>query len=399
MEGHGVGDHVGHLGHQPAGAGQGEGRRALAVDDRLERLRPGLAQHGGDQRRVIEARHLVERVVALRQVDRAAPVAQPDVEAVLHEDVDDRSWHRRAVEEVRAHAGAVLQQHGALGGLRVAADVVHGELAPVLGAHAQDAPAQAGPPRALVPLLGREALPALGARVQAGEVGRAGGRAPPDVDLQQRAGEERAVAQLVAQRAAHAQHQGQEPARGDVQDPRGQRGGAVLRVARDPARVEAREQRRRVDPRVVEPAVLDVLDPRERHRAPGAIVGEQAVAHLAPARAVGGDEQVEGPLGDRHALAEAVAVDPAAARRLVLVVGEEALDVVDLEVELERAGRALPPALVVVGGVERHAPAHRLRPLQCAHASSSFAIRSPRAAMVMLGLTPTGPGRIEPSET
>jgi hypothetical protein len=83
VEGHGVGDDVGHLGHQPAGAGQREGRRALAVDDRLERLRPGLAQDGGDQRRVVVARHLVERVVALGQVDRAAPVAQPDVEAVL----------------------------------------------------------------------------------------------------------------------------------------------------------------------------------------------------------------------------------------------------------------------------------------------------------------------------
>ena len=167
----------------------------------------------------------------------------------------------------------------------------------------------------------------------------------------------------------------------------------------DPPRVQAREQRRRVDPRVAKPAVLDLLEPRERHRAPGAIVGEQAVAHLAPARPAGGNEQVEAPLGDLHALAEAVAVDPAGARRLVLVVGEEALDVVDVEVEVEGAGRALPPALVVVGGVERHAAAHRLRPVEGAHLCISSAIRSPRAAMVMLGFTPTGPGRIEPSDT
>ena len=56
----------------------------------------------------------------------------------------------------------------------------------------------------------------------------------------------------------------------------------------DPPGVQAREQRGRVDPRVAKPAVLDVLDARERHRAPGAIVGEQAVAHLAPARPAGG---------------------------------------------------------------------------------------------------------------
>ena len=399
MEGHGVGDHVGHLGHEAAGAGQGEGRRALAVDDRLERLRPGLAQDGGDQRRMVVARDVVERVVALGQVDRAAPVAQPDVIALLDEDVDDRARHRRAVEEVRAHAGAVLEEDGARGRLRLAADVVDGEVAVVLGAHGQDAPAQARPPGAVVPFLGREALPALRARMQPREGGRPHGRAAPDVDLQQRARGEPAVAQLVAQAPAHAPDEREEAAGGDVQDPGGQRGGAVLLLARHPPGVQAREQRGGVDPRVAKPAVLDLLEARERHRAPGAIVGEQAVAHLAPARPAGRHEQVEAALGDRHPLAQAVAVDPAGARRLVLVVGEEALDVVDVEVEVEGARRALPPALVVVGGVERHAPAHRLRPVQCAHTSISSAIRSPRAAMVMLGLTPTGPGRIDPSDT
>ena len=48
----------------------------------LSVVRPGLAQDGGDQRRVVVARHVVERVVALGQVDRAAPVAQPDVVAL-----------------------------------------------------------------------------------------------------------------------------------------------------------------------------------------------------------------------------------------------------------------------------------------------------------------------------
>ena len=252
-------------------------------------VRPGLAQDGGDQRGVVEARHLVERVVALGQVDRAAPVAQPDVVALRHEDVDDRARHRRAVEEVRAHAGAVLQEHRARGRLGLAADVVDGEVALVLGAHGQDAPAQARPPGAVVPFLGREALPALRAGVQAREVGRAHGRAAPDVDLQQRArGERSRSAACRAGAPRMLSIRARKPPAETCRTPVASGVAPSSSLARRPARVQAREQRRRVDPRVAKPAVLDLLEPRERHRAPGAIVGEQAVAHLAPARPAGG---------------------------------------------------------------------------------------------------------------
>ena len=170
------------------------------------------------------------------------------------------------------------------------------------------------------------------------------------------------------------------------------------------AGVEAAEQRRRVRPRVVEDVVVDVLEADERDRPPGGVARVQPVVHVAVARAAGVGEQVEPAPLDRKAPAEAVALHPSRARRDVLAVLDERVDVVDRDGEVDRAAAAdLPPgdpALVPIVGAEVDEPGERLAVRDRGHpATISAAIRSAIAAIVRLGFAPTGPGMIEPSAT
>src|SRR3954468_14342836 len=102
--------------------------------------------------------------------------------------------------------------------------------------------------------------------------------------------------------------------------------------------------------------------------------------------------------------AEPVAPHPPRGVGGVVRVGDEAVDVVDRHVEVQRAtARDLAPAdpaLVPVVGAEVDDPGERLAVRDRRHAAAiPAAIRSAIAAIVRLGFAPTGPGMIEPSAT
>ena len=106
----GVGDDRRDVGQQPRDCGHRKARRSLAVDDRTHLGRIRQALDGGHRRRMVVAGRLVERPVRRLEIDRRPPVDQPHVPALRDQGVDDRRLHRSA-EDVRAHAGAVDEQH------------------------------------------------------------------------------------------------------------------------------------------------------------------------------------------------------------------------------------------------------------------------------------------------
>jgi hypothetical protein len=190
----------------------------------------------------------------------------------------------------------------------------------------------------------------------------------------------------------------------DAEDPGRQAGVARILAAVEVPGVQAAEERRRVRPRVVAHIVVDVLEAGERDRAARGVTHMEAVVHVTVARPARVDEQVEPPGLDGQAAAEAVALDPAVARRLVVGVGDEGVDVVDRHAEVDRApARDLAPAdpaLVPVVGTEVDEAGERLGVGDRGHAATMpAAIRSAIAAIVRLGFAPTGPGMIDPSAT
>src|SRR5512133_2777140 len=172
------------------------------------------------------------------------------------------------------------------------------------------------------------------------------------------------------------------------------------------------EERRRVLPDVEARVVAHELEAGERQRVADAVAEPQPVEHALDA-GLGVDEEVEDAALDRQLAAQRVAAQVADRARLTQRIGAEALDVRDLDgqVEHERAGAVavgLGPA-VEVGLAEGDVPQHLLGEADgCGHAAAASAgrwsgssmlsaKRSARAAMVKLGLGPTGPGMIEPS--
>ncbi len=414
VERHRVRDDVRHPGDEAGERRHREARRRLAVHHRLQRVGAGLLEHRADEHRVVVHRDLVQRERAGVEVDRAAPGLEPDVVAGVEERVDERRAQRRRVEEVRPHAGAVAEQdRPALGrrgpaAVRRPAHVVQRQRAAVARDDREDPPLEPRPVGDLVPLAGGEALEGLGPGARRGEVGLAvlGG---PGVHARETAREHRPPARLRGQPPGRArpagadrEEQAEEARARHAQDAGGEaRVARVLAVLQMPG-VEAAEQRRRVGPRVVEVVVVDVLEPDERDRPPGGVAGVQAVAHVPVPRAAGVDEQVEPARRDLERPAEAVAADPARAGREVLGPGDEVVDVVDLDGEMDRAVASdlapAEPALVPVVGAEVDVSGERLAVGDRGHvATIAAAIRSAIAAIVRLGFAPTGPGMIEPS--
>ena len=167
----------------------------------------------------------------------------------------------------------------------------------------------------------------------------------------------------------------------------------------------AREQRRRVLPDVEARVVLDQLEAGHRQRVADAVAEPEPVEHVLDAR-LDVDEQVEPALLDRQPAAERVAVHPADGRRGPQRVVAEALDVLDLDRQVEHErGRGLAVRLGAAGEVglaERDVAEHLLgeangrghvAAASAARRSGSMiwsAKRSASAAIVKLGF---GPGR------
>ena len=128
----------------------------------------------------------------------------------------------------------------------------------------------------------------------------------------------------------------------DGDDAAGSDLGAVVAGLVDVAGEQAGEQRGRVPPHVEAGVVLDHLEPGEGDLLP-LVVGEpEPIAHLRAALVV--DEQVEhGPL-HRAPAAERGALDPPVGGGRVIGIGDEAVDVVDPDREVEHQGVAVVPA-------------------------------------------------------
>src|SRR5512133_1699702 len=172
------------------------------------------------------------------------------------------------------------------------------------------------------------------------------------------------------------------------------------------------EERRRVLPDVEARVVAHELEARERQRVAHAVAEPQPVEHALDA-GLGVDEEVEDAALDRQLAAQRVAAQVADRARLTQRIGAEALDVRDLDGQVEHqcaravAGGLGPP--VEVGLAERDVSQHLLGEADgCGHAAAASAARwsgssmlsakrSARAAIVKLGLGPTGPGMTEPS--
>ena len=146
------------------------------------------------------------------------------------------------------------------------------------------------------------------------------------------------------------------------------------------------------------------------------VTEEESVAHQLVQRAIG--EEVEGTTFDRPPAAEGLAVHRSCGLRAPPAVRPEPVEILDLDEEVHgQSGPACAPAAGpdrVVVFAEGDMAGHRLAEAQpygtagpaahrttrdCVVVSKDSANRSASAAMVRLGLTPTGPGMTDPSAT
>jgi len=99
-----------------------EAGRPLAMDDRFHLGRACLRQHLLHGSGMVEDCRLVQGPTVGRQINAGAPILQPDVVALLGEEIDQRDLDARP-EDVGAHPGTVDEQNRPLGGRTLALDV------------------------------------------------------------------------------------------------------------------------------------------------------------------------------------------------------------------------------------------------------------------------------------
>ena len=86
------------------------------MNHRLHFAGPRVAKDRLHGDRMVVDRRLVERPGIGRQVDAGAPIFQPDVVALVYQEVHQRGAHAVRAKDVRPHAGAMHQQDGSFRG-------------------------------------------------------------------------------------------------------------------------------------------------------------------------------------------------------------------------------------------------------------------------------------------
>ena len=377
-----------------------------------------------DRGRVVVDRGSVERVVAGRQVDRRTPVLDPDVVPSGHQSVDQAGRGGRVVEAVGPHRQPADEHYGNAVGPRrsvvAGAYVVEVDLAAVARFEGQDAPLERRASGQLVPF---PADPSLQRRTSGRDGGEGELRFGQDrtaVHREQPTHERRLIedrcAEAPARAAAHPETGAQKAQRAYAKHPGGHGARVVVLLGhvRDVPGEQAHQQPRAVAPGIVVGIVLDQLEAAEGERAARAIAQEEAVEHAPAARIRSAHEEVEAAVVGLEPPAEGRTMDRAREPGRALRPVQEAVQVVDCDRDVGRAACALAAAgdhgRVVVARVEGDRPAHVLAETQVWSRSRHHArperpsripsaTRSAKAAIVKLGLTPTGPGIAAPSAT